>query len=84
MKTITKEELLNLELIKLMIKRLNRNEIPLQSLEDLRDSVLKNSEFCYAHKEAINELSYFINKKHREIEENNKEFLKRCKNIENN
>jgi len=68
MKTVRKDELLNLELIRVIIQRFDRNEIPLQTLEALRDSVVNNSEFYYAHKNAINEFNYFLDKKHREPE----------------
>ena len=72
MTTLRKEELMGLELIRLIIKRFNQNEISLQTLEDLRDSVIKNSEIFYGHKHAINEVNYFINKKYREAEESEK------------
>lgn len=69
MKKVKADELKDLELVKIMIEKFNKDEIPIDALKFLREVALtaNNYELFYTNKKAIDEFTNYINKK---IEEN--------------
>lgn len=69
MKKVKADELKDLELVKIMIEKFNKDEISIDALKFLREVALtaNNYELFYTNKKAIDEFTNYINKK---IEEN--------------
>lgn len=70
--TVNKQELLELDLIKLVIEKFNQDEISIDALLEIRNIALtaNDCELFYTHKKAIDQFSHFIDEKINEHENN--------------